>query len=65
METGLLGACLDSAPRVAEEVVNIERENATTQHPQMVESLVKDRLSRLWIVIQWHVPVRKATSARV
>ena len=52
MEIGLLGACLDSAPRVAEEVVNIEQGNATTRHPQMVESLVKDRLPRLWIVIQ-------------
>lgn len=41
MVTGLLGACSDSVPRVAEEVASTERENVTTQHQQTEEKIVK------------------------
>lgn len=57
MVTGLPGACSDSVPRVAEEVLSTECEHATARHQQMGEEIVKGLLNSRWSVIHLHVRV--------
>ena len=65
MVTGLLGAFLDSVPRVAEEVLSTERGNVTTQRQRMEEKIVRGPLTRRWLVINFHVRVNTSYNNNV